>query len=120
MLLGLISSLVFRAARDVLKDDAKKQEKLVGSLLTALAIADVSVLLPHLGVNSSCQTLRSDIPVSSHCEQRLWCSTHSRYLLQISIGASYYGLPQQLKNPALWNPTTHGNISFTTFLFLTR
>ncbi|KAJ7451153.1 hypothetical protein FB451DRAFT_1284865 [Mycena latifolia] len=42
LLLGLISSLVFRAARDSLAKDPVAQERIVGSLLAALAIADVS------------------------------------------------------------------------------
>jgi hypothetical protein len=41
LLLGLISSLVFRAARDALSKDLVAQERVVGSLLKALAIADV-------------------------------------------------------------------------------
>lgn len=43
MLLGLISSLVFRAVRDALRDNPVAQEHIVGSTLTALAIADVSL-----------------------------------------------------------------------------
>ncbi|KAF7367413.1 hypothetical protein MSAN_00803900 [Mycena sanguinolenta] len=42
LLLGLVSSLVFRAARDSLQKDPVAQERIVGSLLTALAIADVT------------------------------------------------------------------------------
>ncbi|KAJ7071575.1 hypothetical protein C8F01DRAFT_1111096, partial [Mycena amicta] len=40
LLLGLVSSLVFRAARDSLQHDPVAQERVVGSLLAALAIAD--------------------------------------------------------------------------------
>ncbi|CAK5264976.1 unnamed protein product [Mycena citricolor] len=42
LLLGLISSLVFRAARDALPRDPVSQERIVGSLLAALAIADLT------------------------------------------------------------------------------
>ncbi|KAF7340158.1 hypothetical protein MVEN_01934300 [Mycena venus] len=42
LLLGLVSSLVFRAARDSLPKDPVAQERIVGSLLAALAIADVT------------------------------------------------------------------------------
>ncbi|KAK7064754.1 hypothetical protein R3P38DRAFT_2826239 [Favolaschia claudopus] len=42
LLLGLVSSLVFRAARDSLRKDPVAQERVVGSLLAALAIADVT------------------------------------------------------------------------------
>lgn len=41
-LLGLISALVFRAARDTLRHDLASQETMVRASLTALAIADVS------------------------------------------------------------------------------
>ena len=40
-LLGLISSLVFRAVRDALPHDPVAQERIVGASLTALALADV-------------------------------------------------------------------------------
>ncbi|KAG7090716.1 hypothetical protein E1B28_009809 [Marasmius oreades] len=40
-LLGMISSFVFRAVRSALKHDSKSQERVVGSLLLPLAIADV-------------------------------------------------------------------------------
>ncbi|KAJ7771926.1 hypothetical protein DFH07DRAFT_803174 [Mycena maculata] len=42
LLLGLVSSLVFRAARDSLSHDPIAQERIVGSLLAALAIADLT------------------------------------------------------------------------------
>jgi hypothetical protein len=42
MLLGLISSLVFRAVRDALRGQPAAQERILGAALTALAIADVS------------------------------------------------------------------------------
>ena len=41
LLLGLISSLVFRAVRDALPNDPAAQERIVGASLMALAIADV-------------------------------------------------------------------------------
>jgi len=41
MLLGLISSIVFRAVRDTLRNDPVAQERIIGAALTALAIADV-------------------------------------------------------------------------------
>ncbi|KIK54603.1 hypothetical protein GYMLUDRAFT_48512 [Collybiopsis luxurians FD-317 M1] len=80
MLLGLISSLVFRAVRDALRNDVVAQERILGSALTALAIADVTHVL-----------------------------------------ASLVGLPPELRfSPASWNATTHGNITFTMFLFSVR
>lgn len=45
LLLGLISSLVFRAVRDALPNDPIAQEKIVGASLLALALADVRILL---------------------------------------------------------------------------
>lgn len=80
MLLGLISSLVFRAVRDALPHDPVAQERIVGASLTALAIADL---------------------------------TH--------VMNTFVALPSSVAyNPSLWNATTHGNITFTIFLFLTR
>ncbi|KAF8525142.1 hypothetical protein BU17DRAFT_84067 [Hysterangium stoloniferum] len=79
-LLGLISSLVFRAVRDALPHDLVAQEKIVRASLTALAIADVS-----------------------------------------HVGLSLIGLPSEIRtNPSTWNPMTHGNVTFTTFLFIVR
>jgi hypothetical protein len=43
-LLGMLSSLVFRAARDALPNDPVAQERIVGASFKALAIADVSVM----------------------------------------------------------------------------
>ena len=45
LLLGLISSLVFRAIRDALPHDPVAQERILGASLMALAIADVSALV---------------------------------------------------------------------------
>lgn len=41
MLLGLLSSIVFRAVRDTLPNDPAAQERILGASLLALAIADV-------------------------------------------------------------------------------
>ncbi|KAF8554553.1 hypothetical protein OG21DRAFT_1412345 [Imleria badia] len=41
MLLGLISSLVFRAIRDALPNNPEAQERILGASMTALALADV-------------------------------------------------------------------------------
>ncbi|KAF8577855.1 hypothetical protein K439DRAFT_520538 [Ramaria rubella] len=79
-LLGLISSLVFRAVRDALPHDPVAQEKIVRASMTALAIADVS-----------------------------------------HVGLSLIGLPANVRaDPLAWNPMTHGNVTFTSFLFLVR
>ena len=43
MLLGLISSLVFRAVRNALPHDPVSQECILGASFTALAIADVRI-----------------------------------------------------------------------------
>ncbi|KAF8640494.1 hypothetical protein AX17_000156 [Amanita inopinata Kibby_2008] len=42
LLLGLISSLVFRAVRDALPRNPQAQERIIGASLAALAIADVT------------------------------------------------------------------------------
>jgi len=80
MLLGLISSLVFRALRDTLRENPVAQERIIGASFTALAIADL---------------------------------TH--------VFASVVGLPPDAQfNFTSWNATTHGNITFTLFLFSVR
>ncbi|KAI9447746.1 hypothetical protein H4582DRAFT_1803253 [Lactarius indigo] len=80
LLLGMLSSFVFRAIRDALPGNPAGQERILGASLLAMAIADV---------------------------------TH--------IIASFIGLPDALKyRPDLWNPTTHGNISFVVILLLFR
>ncbi|KAF9229805.1 hypothetical protein BS17DRAFT_771948 [Gyrodon lividus] len=45
MLLGLISSLVFRAIRDTLPDNPEAQERILGASMTALALADVTHII---------------------------------------------------------------------------
>ncbi|TFK57702.1 hypothetical protein OE88DRAFT_1731025 [Heliocybe sulcata] len=42
LLLGLISSIVFRAVRDTLRGDPVSQERIMGASFTALAIADLT------------------------------------------------------------------------------
>jgi hypothetical protein len=41
MLIGLTSSLVFRAIRDALSSDPVSQERILGAAFTAMALADV-------------------------------------------------------------------------------
>ena len=43
LLLGMISSFVFRAVRDALPDNPAAQERIIGASLFAMAVADVSV-----------------------------------------------------------------------------
>jgi hypothetical protein len=45
MLLGLISSLVFRAIRDTLPNNPEAQERILGASMTALALADVTHII---------------------------------------------------------------------------
>ncbi|KAK7468438.1 hypothetical protein VKT23_002951 [Stygiomarasmius scandens] len=53
MLLGLISSIVFRAVRDTLRNDPVAQERIIGAALTALAIADVfHIITTFIGLPS--------------------------------------------------------------------
>ncbi|KAI0282387.1 hypothetical protein BGY98DRAFT_1094421 [Russula aff. rugulosa BPL654] len=80
LLLGMLSSLVFRAIRNALPGNPIAQERILGASLLAMAIAD---------------------------------ATH--------VAASFIGLPDSLRyHPELWNPTTHGNISFVIVLLLFR
>ncbi|THU89452.1 hypothetical protein K435DRAFT_781618 [Dendrothele bispora CBS 962.96] len=54
MLLGLISSIVFRAIRDTLRSDPIAQERIIGAALTALAIADVfHIITTFIGLPSN-------------------------------------------------------------------
>lgn len=55
LLLGLISSLVFRAIRDALPNDLVAQERIVGASLTALALADVSFFYMKLTYGNLCE-----------------------------------------------------------------
>ena len=45
MLLGLLSSFVFRAVRDALPDNPAAQERILGASFLAMAIADVRLRL---------------------------------------------------------------------------
>ncbi|KAK0506423.1 hypothetical protein EDD18DRAFT_1342732 [Armillaria luteobubalina] len=80
LLLGMISTVVFRTIKNAVPKDPQLQERLVGSLLFCLAAADLSHIFTSL--------------------------------LGIGEKLRYY--------PAAWNATTHGNITFTMFLFLVR
>ena len=48
LLLGMLSSLVFRAVRDALPGNPAAQERILGASLLAMAIADASPLYDHL------------------------------------------------------------------------
>jgi len=45
MLLGLISSLVFRAIRDTLPNNPETQKRILGASMTALSLADVMYIV---------------------------------------------------------------------------
>ncbi|KAJ4465061.1 hypothetical protein J3R30DRAFT_3624184 [Lentinula aciculospora] len=80
MLVGLILSFVFRVVGNAFWDNPVAQEQVVGAILTAMAIADVTHVL-----------------------------------------SSFIGLPPDLRyNILSWNGITHGNITFTTFIFCVR
>jgi hypothetical protein len=66
VLLGLISSLVFRAARDTLPHDPVAQERIIGASLTALAIADVSSLFFLLHPRNEALSPSLGYPVRFH------------------------------------------------------
>lgn len=48
LMLGLLTSFIFRAARDALRSNPAAQEKIVGAGLFALTIVDVSRLIPGM------------------------------------------------------------------------
>jgi hypothetical protein len=116
LLLGLISSFVFRAARDALSNDPVAQERIVGSLLAALALADVS---------------RSSRLPASPALTRI-SRSHSMFFFPVmmsrrvtevsfSIAATIVGLPPDVRyNPVAWNSVIHGNITVVVFLFAVR
>ncbi|KAF9454920.1 hypothetical protein P691DRAFT_799928 [Macrolepiota fuliginosa MF-IS2] len=80
LLLGLLSSIVFRAVRNTLPNNPSAQERLIGASLLALAIADATHVL-----------------------------------------VSFFGLPESVRySPQNWNGMTHGNITITILLFVTR
>jgi len=55
-LLGLISSLVFRAIRDALPHDPASQERILGAAFVALALADIShIVVTFLGLPKELQ-----------------------------------------------------------------
>ncbi|KAI5120215.1 hypothetical protein M0805_000030 [Coniferiporia weirii] len=105
LLLGLISSLVFRAVRDALPHDPVAQERIVGASLTALALADVRIISPQPP-----QTLTPS--------SRLYvCIRPSNPSMIVTL----VGLPPDVRyNPLTWNPMTHGNISVVVVLLSTR
>ena len=43
LLLGMLSSLVFRAVRDALPENPAAQERIIGASLFAMAVADVRI-----------------------------------------------------------------------------
>jgi hypothetical protein len=44
LLLGMLSSLVFRAVRDALPGNSAAQERIIGASLFAMGVADASVV----------------------------------------------------------------------------
>ena len=56
LLLGMLSSLVFRAVRDALPGNPAAQERIIGASLFAMGVADVS-----LGLTFSVQYFNLDL-----------------------------------------------------------
>lgn len=112
LLLGLISSLVFRAIRDGLPHDPASQERILGAAFTALAAADVSFVLRL--------TLHILINITGHSVS-LMSHSHMRQPTKPSIIATFIGLPTEMRyNFLAWNPMTHGNITFVIVLCSVR
>lgn len=104
LLLGLISTFVFRAVRDALPGNPAAQERILGASFTALALADV--------------TQCASMPLASSLHP-----TGTDFTLPYfaSIIWSWVGLPPALKYDfASWNSMTHGNITFVVFLLSMR
>ncbi|KAL9716034.1 hypothetical protein Ac2012v2_000478 [Leucoagaricus gongylophorus] len=99
LLLGLLSSIVFREVRNTLPNNPAGQERLIGASLLALAIADITQLVTYLYLYH--------LPKST--------VTHV-----CSVLATFIGLPAQLRYaPRDWNGMLHGNITITLLLFFT-
>ncbi|KAE9404100.1 WD40 repeat-like protein [Gymnopus androsaceus JB14] len=80
MLVGLIEHLVFRTVGDAFRNNPVAQERVIGAVLTAMAITDV-----------------------------------------IHVLSSIIGLPSEIRSDvASYNAITHGNITFTMFIFCVR
>ena len=117
ILIGLMSTFVFRAARDALGNNPVAQERVVGGLLAALAIADVSVVFAveirdcnnERNVSRSTSKLvRSPVPLFS---TKLFSS-----LIATSIA-----MPKEfLFDVSSWNSINHANLTFVALLFVIR
>jgi hypothetical protein len=117
LLLGMISSLVFRAVRDALPNDPVAQERIVGATLAALAIADVRFSVQILICSILTLDTFIDHPVGSLCVPSFQANQH----IIFSIVATVAGLPPHLRYyPTAWNGMTHGNITIVIFLFAVR
>ena len=107
---------MFRAARDALPNDPVAQERIVGSLLAALAIADVRIF--SLSNKFLVLTGGSGRLPSEFTRGSLVCLVMKPFS---SIWVSVVGLPKEiLLNPAVWNAVAHGNITFVVVLFSVR
>ena len=117
LLLGMLSSLVFRAVRDALPDNPAAQERILGASLFAMGVADVRDQIYF--ILKCLMTYLNRLP-SKCC---VMPSTHSftHCFAMRSIIATWIGLPVELRYAiADWNPTTHGNITFVVFLMVSR
>jgi hypothetical protein len=113
LLLGLISSLVFRALRDNLRHDPRTQEKILFASFTALALADVCFQC-HLSLS-----VLTDIRSASMSGHALYLVRNSDY--DFSIAVTILALPGDLQSDFFtWNSMTHGNITFVIFLLSAR
>lgn len=118
LLLGLISSFVFRAVRDALPNNPAAQERILGASFTALALADVRVLTSSDFVRLIVNTFvgHSVRPAAMH-----HAAHYTDARAHLSIIWSWVGLPDDLKySPLAWNSMTHGNISFVVVLLAGR
>lgn len=122
LLLGLISSLVFRAVRDNTKTDLRAQENILRASLTALALADVCI--PCLSCPFSVSLTHKNYAahsVRSFAERTLHHWRFNLWHFLFSIAVSFIGLPPHVKyNVQDWNGLTHGNITVVIFLFAVR
>lgn len=122
MLVGLIVSLVFRVAEDAFRDNPVAQERIIGATLTAMAITDVGFLI-YVFAKVECYEPNCLI-CRLHSEDFIqWALSESELVLHkiYSVLSSLIGLPTDIRYDIFsWNGITHGNITFTTFVFCVR
>ncbi|KAI0689687.1 hypothetical protein C8T65DRAFT_700192 [Cerioporus squamosus] len=103
LLLGLISTFVFRAVRDTLPNNPAAQERILGASFTALALADVThVLWSFIGLPPDLKYSLSSWNSMTHGNitfTLFLCSMRIAWFLGIGRKRYYYGQPASKLKP---------------------